>query len=209
MKRSIVAILLLSTIGTIPVKAQDHSFLRIACQKYYVSDRELSAVVVIVEQLSVERIGGTDIVDGAALVNPGGKSYTGQAAFRMRIFRSASLMSYGKTREEVVEELLRRPASTDLRGFTMDFSGIGSRLNDTFGFGSTSPYDKSLTVDLKDLWNAQLATDNAASTMLEDGFYKCEDPFLMPSAPRATHAPAGSGADGVTAEDFILEKGSV
>ena len=183
MKRLLTAILLLSVCGTTLAQAQGNTLLRFVCQKYYVSDLEMSQRVAIAEQLSVQRIGSTEIVDSYALTDHRGKSYTGQVPGRMRLYRT-SIVSDEKTKEQIVEELLERPADKDLRGRVMDFMGTGSRLTGTFGFDSQKPYNKSIIVDLIEgsselpqeiglPYMGQLATDNAASTMLEDGFYGC------------------------------------
>ena len=184
MKYFVVSMLFL--LMSASLAAEDSGLLRFVCQKYYFSNGRPSDKVAIVEQLSTRRIDSdgveieSEIIDGSDLINSNGKTYSGQTAFRMRIFSGVSLLSNDKTKEEVIEELLEQEASRDIKGRLMDFKGKGGRLRSTFGFETKLPYDKGLLVDLKDLDNGTMDTNNAASTMFEDGLYRCEEPVLIP-----------------------------
>lgn len=184
MKHLISLILFLSVTNSF---AAENNFLRFVCQKYYALSGEPSNNVVIVEQTSVKRFNSkkNGVVDGSDLINPKGKNYTGQTEFRMRIFNDVSLVSDDKTKEEIIKELLKKQANRDIDGDLMDFKGIGYRLGSGFAFDSKFnsegvPYNKTLLIKFNDLSDGEMVTDNAASTMFEDGLYRCEEPVLIP-----------------------------
>lgn len=159
--------------------AESNSLLRFTCQKYYISDGELANRVFILEQTSIKQIDSSQVIDGSDLINPKGKYYTGETEFRMRIY-NASLISDDQTKEEIIEELLKQEASRDTTNRLLDFKGTGGRLELTIDFGSKDPYNKSILIDLNDLSEAQMQTNSGATNMLEDGFYRCEEPVLIP-----------------------------
>ena len=182
MKHLIRLILLLSTITTF-AKTKS-SLVLFACQQYYGPNSELFNRVIILEQTSVKAIKDiSKIVDGSALINPKGEFRTRQTAFRMRIYNEVSLISNEKTKKEIIEELLKKPASPDVNGELMDFIGSGSRTSSIFVFHPT-PYDfKSLSIDLRDLssgWTKTTITTSDRDIMYDDSFYQCEKPVLIP-----------------------------
>ena len=143
--------------------------------------------LLILEQKSVvrvddelETVGGS--VDGSALIDLGDKAefVSGQAKFRMRIF-DANLNLPDGSKEEFIEDLLGKPAGLDWDNKLMDYTGYGLRIDDTFIFVSTGPYDFFRRVDiylkgeLKDL----VSTNNGAWGYSGDGFYNCMEPVLI------------------------------
>ena len=153
------------------------------CQRMN-SKGHLLDTVVIVEQTSTKAIDRvlSDTVDGSNLIDPDGEPfYTGTTAARMRFYNGVSLVSADKTKEEIVESLLQQPASAYPNGELMDFTGKGSRFGSGFGFTSMTSWGfKSFGLDLEDLGYGRVTTANGALTMLEDGFYRCEEPVLVP-----------------------------
>ena len=140
--------------------------------------------MIILEQTSVKAVKDTsDIIDGSAMTDPQWGFRTRQTTFRMRIYNGVSLVSDEKTKEEIIEELLKKPASRDIDGDLMDFTGSGSRTSSTFVF-RPKPYDfKSLSVDLRDLsggWTKTTITNSDENITYEDGFYQCEKPVFIP-----------------------------
>ena len=102
--------------------------------------------VVILEQTS-SKVPNTDsampeTIEGSVLIDPNSEVFfTDRAAFRMRIYNNASLVSSEKTEEQIIEELLASKASLDSYDRPMDYTGIGVRMDDLFSFRSTGPYE--------------------------------------------------------------------
>ena len=179
MKHLMILILLFSTAKVFA--GEGNSLVRFVCQGYSVSDGELFNKVVIVEQTSLKEVDSSEIVDGSVMIDSKGEYYTGDTEARMRIYNGVSLVSDEKTKEEIINELLKKQASRDIEGTLMDFTGIGGRLTSTFGFDSITPYEfKGFILDLKDLTYGRIITNNGAARMHEDGRYRCEEPVLMP-----------------------------
>ena len=124
-----------------------HSLVRFVCQKYSVLSGERLNRVVVTEQLSVQSIDGNDTVDGSDLIDIEGELYTEKAPFRMRIYNDVSLVSSEQTKEEIIADLLHKPAGRDVDGDLMDFSGKGRRFKGRFTFSSITPY--LITLDSK------------------------------------------------------------
>ena len=180
MKHLITFIFLLSTVTAFA--ETKNNLVRFVCQQYNdAAGTELFDRVVIAEQISVEAIKKSlvDTVDGSEMTDyQEGDIYTQQTAFRMRIYNGTSLVSGEKTKKEIIEELLKKPASPDVDGELMDFTGTGYRMDSTFYFNSTNPYNKSLSVNLKEN-KGRVKTNNGAMRMIEDGPYHCEEPVLI------------------------------
>ena len=163
------------------------TLVRFVCQNTDSKGRLLNWVV-IAEQTSVEALEGasSDTVDGSSMIDtdPDAEFYTGKTAFRMRIYKDVSLVSDVWTKEDIIAELLEKPASRGDR-FLMDFPGLGGRFDTGFVFDSQTPYWKSLSVDLlpdyqEDWLDGRMKTANGAATLVEDGSYNCEEPVLVP-----------------------------
>ena len=180
MRHFIALILFLSM--TSNLAAEGSKLLRFVCQDYtdYSATGKPNNRVAIVEQLSTKSIDGDEVIDASDLIDPQGRVYTGQTESRMRIYNGVSLISDDRTKEEIIEELLKQEASRDINDVLLDFKGVGSRLQSTFAFEGETPYDKTLHVRLNDLSEGSMFTDSAARVMYEDGSYRCEEPVLIP-----------------------------
>ena len=164
--------------GPLPAEDEGHSLVRFVCHRG--EDQGYINRVIIVEQTSIKTIENSlaDTVDGSEIIDPQ-VDYTDQTPFRMRIYDDVSLVSNERTKEEVIEELLGKPAGRDLNGELMDFTGTGYSMNNIFKFNSTTPYEKSLYVYLKEEFEGEVDTNNGARMMLEDGPHRCEPPTLV------------------------------
>ena len=104
----------------------------------------------------------------------------------MRFYRD-SLIQDKKTEKEIIDELVKREADKDHKGRVMDYTGLGGRDFANFGFGSYEKFGfyKGLYIDMEDLSGREvlegsLDTNNGTAIFLEDGFYKCRKPLLLP-----------------------------
>ena len=143
--------------------------------------------VVILEQTS-SKVPNTDsaeseTIEGSVLIDPNSEVFfTDDAAFRMRIYNNASLVSSEKTEEQIIGELLAGKSSLDSYNRPMDYTGIGGRMDDLFTFRSTGPYEFERNVDifLGEKAEGYIDTNLGASNMSGDGTYNCKEPVLVP-----------------------------
>ena len=173
-------------------RESEYQMIRIACQ-HVEANGELIDRVLIIEQLSTEATekdlysSAPDHFDGVELITPGLSShmlpqYTYKAPFRMRAYNQVSLVSPTKSRDQIVKGLLQTKASKDLKGFLMDYQGLGYRYQESFIFTSTGPYDfvKEIEIDrLTDLENLKGWMTINLTTGYEDGPYVCDKPVLI------------------------------
>ena len=161
-----------------------HQLVRLVCQATD-SEGHLEDYVLILEQSSSKplstEITGLKTIDGSVLIDPENEIYlTDDAAFRLRVYE-ASLVSKEKTEEEIIEGLLSSKAGLDLKNRPMDYTGTGARLDDDFIFKSTGPYKflKKVKISMKN-FKGYMNTNLGASRSLEDGYYTCQEPVLIP-----------------------------
>ncbi len=163
-----------------------YQLARFVCRGSTFYNRKPLDFVVILEQTSstVLNINGASydkkIIDGSVVIALD-NFWTGNAPFRMRIYRT-SLVSDEKKEEQIIEELLRKEADPDSQGRPMDYTGrVSWWPGNKIAFESTAPYNflKEMSISLKDK-EGVVRTEFGKISLSGDEFYVCKDPVLVP-----------------------------
>ena len=112
--------------------------------------------VLILEQVSVVPLdkgttGGFDTIDGSVFIDADSpRTYTGKAKFRMKILDAnfESLNFSDQSKEEIIKDLLARPAELGQDGKAMKYTGFGFRSLSRFVFISKDYGDFFRRVDI-------------------------------------------------------------
>lgn len=226
MKHLITLIFLLSATKAFSkdTDSTKNNLVRFVCQKYGEVGKNFFDTVAILEQMSVQGVfrkteeDGNSIksivqpvtVDGPMIIDADGLSIleafdnsdlkmltTGKVTFRMRIYNNTSLVSSEKTKDQIVDELLRQKASLDSRGQPMDFIAKGhsykwsnsSQFYFLFSFFAYSHGDsiyRKFSIDLSERrelgYHAKFKAKIDFSEPLdrkENGVYYCEKPVFV------------------------------
>ncbi len=141
-----------------------------------------SEYILILEQISSKTLNRdsaiSKTIDGSAFIDSGSDVIlTDDGEFRLRIYDKID----GKTKEQMIEDFLKREADLDFSNRPMDYVGKGYRKKGVPAFESTGPHSfiKGMNIYLNHNMDGGLDTLNARS-MKGDESYLCDEPVFVP-----------------------------
>ncbi len=145
-----------------------------------------SEYILILEQISSKTLNRdsamSETIDGSAFIDLGSDvTLTDDGEFRLRIYDKID----GKTKEQMIEDFMKREADLDFFNRPMDYVGKGYRSKSIITFESTGPYSfiRSMNVYLDGIHDGisgGVSTTNAGRSMKGDELYLCDESVFVP-----------------------------